>query len=103
MTPLDDWILIKRLEEESISKGGIIIPEISKKKLHVGTVCDVGEGTYAGCPHCECPHCDRDLIKSDLSVGDKVFFQRNSTVDTDEEGYLLIRERDILGIGKHEL
>ncbi len=97
--PLEDWILVKHSKEANISTGGIIIPDIAKRKTGYGKVLAIGPGIHAGCPHCECSHCNRDLITSSLKVGESVAFGKfNTTQVGDNDNLLLIRERDIKAI-----
>ena len=81
--PLQDRIIVKRLEEEQKTKGGIIIPDTAKEKPIEGKVADDGK-----------------LIKPEVSVGDKVLFSKygGTEVKIDGEEYLIMREEDILGI-----
>jgi len=88
--PLGDKVLIKRLEEESKTKGGIIIPETAKEKPQQGKVAAVGKGKYE----------DGKLIPLDVKAGDKVLFQKygGSEIKIEGEEYLILREEEILGI-----
>jgi chaperonin GroES len=89
--PLGDRILVKRIEEEEKSKGGIIIPDTAKEKPQQGIVESVGAGR-------------RDdkgaIIPMDVKKGDKVLFGKysGSEIKLNEEEYLIMREEDILGI-----
>jgi chaperonin GroES len=89
--PLQDRIIVKRLEEETKTKGGIIIPDTAKEKPIEGKVIAVGKGKVAD---------DGKLIKPEVSVGDKVLFSKygGTEVKIDGEEYLIMREDDILGI-----
>jgi len=89
--PLHDRVLIRRIEEENKTPGGIIIPDTAKEKPQQGEVVAVGPGA-------------RDesgkLIPLDVKVGDKVLFGKwsGSEVTIDGEELLIMKESDILGI-----
>jgi chaperonin GroES len=89
--PLNDRILVKRLEEEAKTAGGIIIPDSAKEKPAEGKVIAVGAGKRndAG-----------ERIIPDVKVGDRVLFSKygGTEVKLDGEQYLIMREDDILGI-----
>jgi chaperonin GroES len=89
--PLHDRILVKRLEEEQKTKGGIIIPDTAKEKPMEGEIVAVGKGKIAE---------DGKLIKLDVAAGDKVLFSKyaGTEVKIDGTDYLIMREDDILGI-----
>lgn len=90
--PLGDRILVKRLEEEEVVKGGIIIPDTAKEKPQRGEVIAVGPGRY-----------DEDgerRIPLDVAVGDQILFGKyaGSEVTIDDEEYLIMREDDVLAV-----
>jgi chaperonin GroES len=89
--PLHDRVLIKRLEEEEKSKGGIIIPDTAKEKPIQGKVFAVGTGKIMK---------NSDVIPLDVKKGEKVLFGRyaGTEVKIDGEEYLLMREDDILAV-----
>ena len=89
--PLHDRILIKRLEEEDKSKGGIIIPDTAKEKPIQGKVIAVGKGKILN---------NGDVIPPDVQKGDKVLFGKyaGTEVKIDGEEHLLMREDDILAV-----
>ena len=89
--PLHDRILIKRLEEQEVRKGGIIIPDTAKEKPQEGKVIAVGNGKVGE---------DGKRIPLDVKSGDRVLFGKysGSEVKIEEEEYLILREEDILGI-----
>jgi chaperonin GroES len=89
--PLHDRILIKRLEEQEVRKGGIIIPDTAKEKPQEGKVIAVGSGKVGE---------DGKRIPLDVKAGDRVLFGKysGSDVKIEEEEYLILREEDILGI-----
>ena len=89
--PLHDRILIKRLEEEDKSKGGIIIPDTAKEKPIQGKVIAVGKGKIMK---------SGDVIPLDVKKGDNVLFGKyaGTEVKIDGEEHLLMREDDILAV-----
>jgi chaperonin GroES len=89
--PLGDRILLKRVEEEEKSKGGIIIPDTAKEKPQQGKVVAVGKGKLAD---------DGKLIPMEVKPGDTILFAKysGSEVKIDGEEHLIMREDDILGI-----
>ena len=89
--PLQDRIIVKRLDEEEKTKGGIIIPDSAKEKPMEGKVIAVGNGKKTD---------DGKVIKMDVKAGDKVLFSKyaGSEVKIDDVEHLIMREDDILGI-----
>ena len=89
--PLQDRILVKRLESEEKSVGGIIIPDNAKEKPMEGRVVSVGNGKRLE---------DGSLQKPDVKVGDTVIFSKysGSEVKIDGDEHLVMREDDILGV-----
>ncbi len=89
--PLGDRILIKRVEEEEKSKGGIIIPDTAKEKPQEGKVIAVGKGKVSD---------DGKVIPMEVKVGDRVLFGKYSGTEVKIMGdeHLIIREDDVLGI-----
>ena len=89
--PLQDRILVKRVDEEAKSKGGIIIPDSAKEKPQEGKVISVGKGRVLE---------DGTVRKLDVKKGDKVLFGKygGTEVNVNSEEHLIIREDDILGI-----
>jgi chaperonin GroES len=89
--PLQDRIVVKRLEGESKTKGGIIIPDTAKEKPIEGEVIAVGNGKVLE---------DGSVRKLDVKAGDRVLFGKYSgtEVKVDGEDRLILREDDILGI-----
>jgi len=89
--PLNDRILVKRLEEEEKTAGGIIIPDSAKEKPAEGEVVAVGPGKMndAG-----------ERAAMDVKVGDRVLFSKYGGTDVkyDGEDFLIMREDDILGV-----
>jgi chaperonin GroES len=89
--PLNDRILVKRLEEEETTKGGIIIPDSAKEKPAEGEVVAVGKGKLND---------KGDRIKMDVKAGDRVLFSKYGGTDVKIDGvdHLIMREDDILAI-----
>lgn len=89
--PLQDRVIVKRLEEESKTKGGIIIPDTAKEKPMEGLVIAVGKGKTAE---------DGNLIKLDVKAGDRILFGKYAGTEVKIDGveHLIMREDDILGI-----
>jgi chaperonin GroES len=89
--PLQDRILVKRLEETAKTKGGIIIPDTAKEKPQEGQVVAVGKGRVLE---------DGSQRALDVKAGDRILFGKYSGTDVkiDEEDYLIMREDDVLGV-----
>ena len=89
--PLQDRILVKRLEAETRTKGGIIIPDSAKEKPIEGQVIAVGAGKVGD---------DGTLRAPEVKPGDKILFGKYSgtEVKIDDVEHLIIREEDILGV-----
>jgi len=89
--PLGDRIIIKRIEEEEKSRGGIIIPDTAKEKPQEGKVIAVGKGKTSD---------DGKLIPIEVKVGERVLFGKYSGTEVKLLGdeHLIIREDDVLGI-----
>ncbi len=89
--PLNDRILVKRLEEEEKTKGGIIIPDSAKEKPAEGIVEAVGNGRLND---------KGERMPVELKAGDRVLFSKYGGTDVKIEGgeYLIMREDDILGV-----
>lgn len=87
--PLQDRIIVKRIEEEETTSGGIIIPDTAKEKPQEGEVIAVGPGRVAD---------DGSRIAMELTIGDKVIYSKYAGTeyeDGDDE-YLIMRESDVL-------
>ena len=91
ITPLHDRILVKRIEEEEKTKGGIIIPDTAKEKPSEGKVVAVGKGKVGE---------DGKLMPLDVKKGDRILFSKYSGTEVNIEGdeHLIIREDDVLGV-----
>ncbi|MEE8546935.1 MAG: co-chaperone GroES [bacterium] len=89
--PLQDRILVKRLEESTKTKGGIIIPDTATEKPQEGEVVAVGKGRVLE---------DGSQRALDVKKGDKILFGKyaGTEVMIKEEEYLIMREDDILGV-----
>ena len=89
--PLQDRILVKRIEEEEVSSGGIIIPDSAKEKPQEGKVISVGKGKIGE---------DGKVQPLDVKKGDKVLFSKYAGTEVNVEGdeHLIIREDDVLGV-----
>jgi len=89
--PLNDRILVKRLEQESKSAGGIIIPDSAKEKPAEGEIIAVGNGKLND---------KGERVALEVKVGDRVLFSKYGGTDVklDGEEYLIMREDDILGV-----
>lgn len=93
VTPLQDRVIVKPLEAEEKTKGGIILPDTAKEKPIEGTVVAVGPGKVAD---------DGKAINMTVKVGDKVLYGKYSgtEVTIDGEEYLFMRESDIFAVVK---
>ncbi|GBF57546.1 10 kDa chaperonin [Candidatus Phycosocius bacilliformis] len=89
--PLGDRVLVKRVEEETKTKGGIIIPDTAKEKPQEGEVVAVGPGARDE---------DGDRIALDLKVGDRILFGKwsGTEVKIDGDDLLIMKEADVLGV-----
>ena len=92
--PLGDRILIKHLEQEEKTAGGIILPDSAKEKPQEGKVVAVGKGRLLE---------DGTVRPLEVKVGDTVLFAKYSgtEVQHDEKEYLILREEDVLAV-KHD-
>jgi chaperonin GroES len=89
--PLGDRVLVKRVEEETKSKGGIIIPDTAKEKPQEGEVVAVGPGGRDE---------DGERIAMDLNVGDRILFGKwsGTEVKIDGDDLLIMKESDVMGV-----
>ena len=89
--PLHDRVIVKRLDEEERTKGGLYIPDTAKEKPIQGEILAVGSGKR-----------DKDgkLIALDVKEGDRILFSKyaGTEVKLDGEERLILREDDILGV-----
>jgi chaperonin GroES len=89
--PLGDRVLVKRVEEESKTKGGIIIPDTAKEKPQEGEVISVGAGVRD----------DKGVIQAlELKAGDRILFGKWSGTEIKIDGVdlLIMKESDVLGV-----
>jgi len=90
-TPLHDRVLVRRIESEEKTTGGLIIPESAKEKPAEGEIVSCGAGARKD---------SGELIAMDVKAGDKVLFGKwsGTEVKIDGEDLLIMKESDILGI-----
>ena len=88
VTPLHDRVLVRRLEEKEIAKGGIIIPDTAKEKSQEGEVMAVGAGKIE----------KGQRVRLDVKVGDRILFGKytGNDIKIDDQEYLILREEEIL-------
>ena len=91
LRPLQDRILVQRVEEETTTKGGIIIPDTAKEKPAEGKVTSVGNGKVGD---------DGKRVPLEVKKGDRVLFGKyaGTEVKVDGNEYLIMREEDVLGV-----
>ena len=91
LRPLQDRILVERVEEAQKTKGGIIIPDTAKEKPAEGKIVAVGNGRMTD---------DGKLIPMELKVGDRILFSKygGTEVKIDGTDYLIMRQDDVLGV-----
>jgi chaperonin GroES len=89
--PLQDRVIVQRIEEEEKTKGGLIIPDTAKEKPQEGKIVAVGKGKLND----ECK-----ITPLDVKVNDRVLFGKyaGTEINIDGEEHLIMREEDILGI-----
>jgi chaperonin GroES len=89
--PLHDRLLVERLDEKEVKKGGIIIPDTAKEKPQEAKVIAVGTGKVTD---------EGKRIPLDVKAGDKILFGKysGSEVKIDDKEYLIMREDDVLAI-----
>ena len=89
--PLQDRVIVQRVQEEERTKGGIIIPDTAKEKPQEGKVVAVGKGKVND---------DGKVTPLDVKVGDRILFGKysGSDIKLDGEEFLIMREDDILGV-----
>jgi chaperonin GroES len=89
--PLQDRVIVRRIEEEEKTKGGIIIPDTAKEKPQEGKVVAVGKGKLNE---------DGKVVPLDVKVNDRILFGKysGSEINIDGEEHLIMREEDILGV-----
>jgi len=91
LRPLNDRILVKRVEEKEVTKGGIIIPDTAKEKPAEGKIVAVGQGAL-----------NNDGVRVPLEVkkGDLILFGKygGQEINVEGEEYLIISEQEVLGV-----
>ena len=89
--PLGDRVLIKRVEEEERTKGGIIIPDTAKEKPQEGEVVAVGPGARDD---------NGKLVALDVKAGDRILFGKwsGTEIKLDGEDLLIMKESDVMGV-----
>jgi chaperonin GroES len=89
--PLHDRVVVKRIESEEKTKGGIIIPDTAKEKPQEGEVVSVGPGTRGD---------DGKIHPLDVKAGDRVLFGKwsGTEVKIDGQDLLIMKESDIMGV-----
>ncbi|MBM7581931.1 chaperonin GroES [Caldicoprobacter guelmensis] len=90
LRPLGDRVVIKALETEETTKGGIVLPSSAKEKPQMAEVIAVGPGGMV----------DGKEIKMEVKVGDKVIYSKyaGTEVKLDNEEYIIVRQSDILAV-----
>ncbi len=90
MRPLSDRVVVKRIDEEETTAGGIYIPDTAKEKPQEGKVVAVGPGRTE----------DGKTIKLDVKKGDRILFGKyaGTEIKLDGEEHIIMREEDILGV-----
>ncbi len=90
-TPLHDRVLVRRVESEEITSGGLIIPDSAKEKPQEGEIVSCGEGARKD---------SGELIPMAVKAGDKILFGKwsGTEVKIDGEDLLIMKESDVLGI-----
>ncbi len=88
--PLHDRVIVKRIQEEEKTKGGIIIPDTAKEKPQEGQVVAVGPGRRD----------NGKVVAPDIKAGDRVLFAKYSgtEIKLDGEEHIIMREEDVLGV-----
>ena len=91
LRPLQDRILVQRVEEETKTKGGIIIPDTAKEKPAEGKIVAVGNGKVGD---------DGKRVALEVKKGDRILFGKYAGTEVKIEGeeYLIMREDDVLGV-----
>jgi chaperonin GroES len=95
LKPLGDRVVVRPLEEEERTKGGIVLPDTAKEKPQHGEVLAVGPGALDE---------DGERMPMDVGVGDRVLFAKyaGTEIKIDDEDLLILRQSDILAIVERE-
>lgn len=90
LKPLGDRVVIQRVEEEQVTRGGIVLPDSAKEKPQKGKVIAVGAGRYE----------DGKRIPMDVKEGDTVVFAKygGTEIEIDGNEYIILSERDLLAV-----
>ncbi len=90
-TPLHDRVLVRRVESEEVTSGGLIIPDSAKEKPQEGEIVSCGEGSRKD---------SGELIPMSVKAGDRILFGKwsGTEVKIDSEDLLIMKESDVLGI-----
>ena len=91
MQPILDRILVKRIEPDETSKGGILIPVTSRDKPQEGEIIATGEGMVNN---------QGEIIPLELKTGDRILFAKNTGIEVniDDKQYLVMKEQDVLAV-----
>ena len=89
--PLHDRVVVRRIEEDTKTAGGIIIPDSAKEKPQEGEIVSVGPGERKD---------SGDLVPMTVKAGDKILFGKwsGTEIKLDEEDLLIMQEKDVLGV-----
>jgi chaperonin GroES len=89
--PLHDRVLVRRIEGDAKTSGGLIIPDTAKEKPQEGEIVAVGAGARGE---------DGDCIAVDVKAGDRVLFEKwsGTEIELDGEDLMIMKEGDILGV-----
>ena len=103
--PLQDWVVLEQDAPETLSIGGLIIPDSAQKKQEQGKVISVGEGKYVeektGTKYRKNANkAEKKFVKTTLKPGDHVLYEKWSSKEIEIDGvdYVLVREEDVLGV-----
>lgn len=90
-TPLHDRVLVRRIEGDAKTSGGLIIPDTAKEKPQEGEIVAVGAGAKDD---------DGDRIAMDVKAGDRILFGKwsGTEIKLDDEDLMIMKESDILGV-----
>jgi len=104
--PLQDWVVLEQDAPETLSIGGLIIPDFAQKKQEQGKVISVGEGKYVEekttgtQSRKSTKKAEKKFVKTTLKPGDHVLYEKWSSKEIEIDGvdYILVREEDVLGL-----
>ncbi len=94
LVPLADRVVVKAIEQEEKTKGGIVLPDTAKEKPQEGEVLAVGSGRLLD---------NGERVPLEVKVGDRVVFSKygGTEIKLDGEEYIILRESDILAVTKN--